>query len=77
MAFVLAVATVAGTFEPLPDLEVGAHIRAGQVLGHIVTRQGNAEVTAHDSGRLVEWLAHHSDPVSPGQPLARIGGDNQ
>jgi [acyl-carrier-protein] S-malonyltransferase len=77
MAFVLAVATVAGTFEPLPDLEEGTHIRAGQVLGHIVTRQGNAEVTAHDSGRLVEWLAHHSDPVSPGQPLARIGGDNQ
>ena len=38
------------------------------MLGHIVTRQGNAEVTAHDSGQLVEWLAHHDDPVSPGQP---------
>lgn len=76
MAFVLAVATVAGTFERLPDIEEGAHVKAGQVLGHIVTRQGNAEVTAHDSGRLVEWLAHHSDPVSPGQPLARIGGDS-
>jgi [acyl-carrier-protein] S-malonyltransferase len=75
MAFVLAVATVGGTFEPLPDLEEGTQIKAGQVLGHIVTRQGNAEVTAHDSGRLVEWLAHHSDPVSPGQPLARLGGD--
>ena len=74
MDFVLAVATVAGSFEPLPDLDEGTHIKAGQVLGHIVTRQGNAEVTAHDSGRLVEWLAHHSDPVSPGQPLARIGG---
>ena len=50
MAFVLAVATVAGTFEPLPDVDEGAQIKAGQVLGHIVTRQGNAEVTAHDSG---------------------------
>jgi [acyl-carrier-protein] S-malonyltransferase len=76
MEFVLAVATVAGTFEPLPDLAEGTHIKAGQVLGHIVTRQGNAEVTAHDSGRLAEWLAHHDDPVSPGQPLARIGGDH-
>lgn len=74
MSFVLAVATVAGTFEPLPDLPEGAQVKAGQVLGHIVTRQGNAEVTAHDSGQLVEWLAHHNDPVTPGQPLARIGG---
>jgi [acyl-carrier-protein] S-malonyltransferase len=74
MSFVLAVATVAGNFQPLPDLDEGAHIRAGQVIGHIVTRQGNAEVTAHDSGTLVEWLAHHDDPVGPGHPLARIGG---
>jgi [acyl-carrier-protein] S-malonyltransferase len=74
MAFVLAVATVAGTFQPLPDVAEGSVIKAGQVLGHIVTRQGNAEVTAHDSGTLTEWLAHHDDPVSSGQPLARIGG---
>jgi [acyl-carrier-protein] S-malonyltransferase len=23
---------------------------------------------------LTEWLAHHDDPVAPGQPVARIGG---
>jgi malonyl CoA-acyl carrier protein transacylase len=74
MAFVLAVATVGGTFEPIPDITEGAPIKAGQVLGHIVTRQGQAEVTAHDSGLLIEWLASHNDPVGPGQPLARIGG---
>jgi [acyl-carrier-protein] S-malonyltransferase len=74
MGFVLAVATVGGTFQPLPELAEGAEIRAGQVLGHIITRQGNAEVTAHDAGVLAEWLAHHDDPVTPGQPLARIGG---
>jgi [acyl-carrier-protein] S-malonyltransferase len=74
MAFMVAVATVAGTFEPLSDVSEGAEIRAGQVLGHIITRQGDAEVTAHDSGVLIEWLAHHDDPVAPGQPLARIGG---
>jgi len=76
MAFVLAVATVGGTFSPLTDLTVGTHVTAGQVLGHIVTRQGNAEVTAHDSGQLVEWLAHNNDPVSPDQPLARISGEH-
>jgi [acyl-carrier-protein] S-malonyltransferase len=74
MAFVLTVATVSGTFEPLTDIAEGTEIKAGQVLGHIRTRQGNAEITAHDSGVLVEWLAHHDDPVSPGQPLARLGG---
>jgi len=74
MAFVLAVATVGGTFEPVPELEEGTEIRAGQVIGHVITRQGNAEVTAHASGVLAEWLAHHHDPVTPGQPLARIGG---
>ena len=75
MEFVLAVATVGGTFEPLPDLTEGTQIKAGQVLGHIVTRQGSAEVTAHDSGVLVEWLARHDDPVGPGHPLARISGE--
>ena len=74
MAFVLAVATVGGTFEPLPDITEGTPVKAGQVLGHIITRQGHAEVTAHDSGLLIEWLASHDDPVGPGQPLARIGG---
>jgi [acyl-carrier-protein] S-malonyltransferase len=74
MGFVLAVATVGGVFRPLPDLAEGTPIRAGQVIGHIVTRQGDAEITAHDTGQLAEWLAHHDDPVSPGQPLARIGG---
>ena len=47
---------------------------AGQVIGQVVTRQGPVEVAAHDSGVLTEWLAHHDDPVAPGQPLARIGG---
>jgi len=75
MEFVLAVATVGGTFEPLPDLTEGTQIKAGQVLGYIVTRQGSAEVTAHDSGVLVEWLARHDDPVGPGHPLARISGE--
>jgi len=73
MGFVLAVATMAGLFQRLPDVEEGTPIKAGQVLGHIVTRQGSAEVTAHDSGLLLEWLADHDDPVGPGQPLARIG----
>jgi [acyl-carrier-protein] S-malonyltransferase len=72
MPFVLAVATVGGRFAPVPDLTEGLAIKAGEVLGHVITRQGLVEVTAHESGVLLEWLAQPDDPVSPGQPMARI-----
>ncbi|SCE99012.1 [acyl-carrier-protein] S-malonyltransferase [Micromonospora coriariae] len=74
MQFRVVVAPSAGTFAPSPELTEGETIRAGQVVGHIGTRQGPVEVTAHQGGVLTEWLAHHDDPVAPGQPLARIGG---
>ena len=74
MHFRVVVAPAAGTFEPAEGLAEGATLRAGQVVGHIATRQGPVETTAHDSGVLTEWLAHHDDPVAPGQPLVRIGG---
>jgi [acyl-carrier-protein] S-malonyltransferase len=72
--FRVVVAGTAGYFNPDPALREGAEVRTGQPIGHIGTRQGPVEVTAHDSGVLTEWLAHHDDPVAPGQPLARIGG---
>lgn len=70
----VAVAGAAGTFQPVAGLAEGDGIRAGQVLGHVATGQGPVAVTAHHAGTLAEWLAHHDDPVAPGQPLARIGG---
>jgi [acyl-carrier-protein] S-malonyltransferase len=73
-SFRVVVATAAGTFEPDSDLAEGDTVAAGRVIGHVATRQGPVEVTTHDAGVLTEWLAHHDDPVAPGQPLARIGG---
>lgn len=72
--FRVVVSPAAGTFVPADELTEGVDLRVGQIIGHIVTRQGSVEVTAHDSGLLTEWLAHHDDPVAPGQPLARVGG---
>ena len=72
--FRVVVAASAGTFEPAPGLAEGDSINAKQTIGHVVTRQGPVEVTAHGAGVLTEWLAHHDDPVAPGQPLARIEG---
>lgn len=72
--FRVVVSTSAGTFEPADGLTEGDEVRSGQVIGSVATRQGSVEVTAHGSGVLTEWLAHHDDPVAPGQPVARIGG---
>jgi [acyl-carrier-protein] S-malonyltransferase len=72
--FRVVVAGAAGTFEPAADLTEGTDVQGGQVIGQVSTKQGAVDVAAHDSGVLAEWLAHHNDPVSAGQPLARIGG---
>jgi [acyl-carrier-protein] S-malonyltransferase len=67
----LLVAPLAGTFETT-DVELGATLAAGTVLGRVVTRREARDVVAVDGGTLVEWLAENGDPVSPGQPLARL-----
>ncbi|MDG4799378.1 acyltransferase domain-containing protein [Micromonospora sp. WMMD980] len=74
--FRVVVSPAAGVFTPVAELAEGAELRAGQVVGHVAGRQGPVEVTAHHSGPLTEWLAHHADPVAPGQPLVRIGGSH-
>ncbi|WP_328851921.1 acyltransferase domain-containing protein [Micromonospora globbae] len=73
-SFRVAVAPSAGTFGRAEGLAEGTTVRVGQVIGHVATRQGPVEVTAHGDGVLTEWLAGTDDPVAPGQPLARIGG---
>jgi malonyl CoA-acyl carrier protein transacylase len=73
--FRVVVAGNAGTFQPATGLTEGDQIGVGQVIGHVTTRQGPVEVTSHAAGLLTEWLADHDDPVAPGQPLARIGGN--
>jgi len=72
--FRVVVAASAGMFHPAADLDEGHAVGAGQVIGKIVTRQGDVEVPAHTAGVLTEWLAHHDDPVAPGRPVARMGG---
>jgi len=75
--FRVVVAASAGMFHPAEGLAEGDDVRAGQVVGQVVTRQGPVEVAAHAAGVLTEWLAHHDDPVAPGQPVARIGGHQE
>jgi malonyl CoA-acyl carrier protein transacylase len=74
MLFRVVVAPSAGMFQPSADLDEGHTVTTGQIIGRVVTRQGAIDVAAHGAGLLTEWLAHHDDPVAPGQPVARIGG---
>jgi [acyl-carrier-protein] S-malonyltransferase len=72
-SFRVVVAADAGTFAPAAGLAEGDPVGKGQVVGQVITRQGPVDVPAHGEGVLTEWLAHHDDPVAPGQPVARIG----
>jgi [acyl-carrier-protein] S-malonyltransferase len=47
-------------------------VSTGADLGVIEARGGARPVTAPCDGVLVEWLAEDGDPVSEGQPLARL-----
>ena len=67
----LLVAPLAGTFEAT-QTQPGDVLPAGAVLGRVVTKREAQEVVAAQGGTLVEWLVEDGDPVSPGQPLARL-----
>jgi [acyl-carrier-protein] S-malonyltransferase len=65
----IVVAPGSGTFRVA---EVENQVAAGTELGHVEARGGLRPVTAPCGGTLVEWLAEDGDPVSEGQPLARV-----
>jgi [acyl-carrier-protein] S-malonyltransferase len=70
-AWRLAVAPVAGTFRP-STVDVGSTVQPGASVGIVVSQSRESLVPAVHGGVLVEWLAEDGDPVSPGQPLARL-----
>lgn len=67
----LLVAPLAGTFEAAPT-NAGDNLEPGAVLGRVVTKREAQDIVAAHGGTLVEWLVEDGDPVSPGQPLARL-----
>jgi [acyl-carrier-protein] S-malonyltransferase len=71
--FQVVVSASTGNFWPAEGVEEGSDVTTGTIIGSVSTRQGPIDVAAHASGVLTEWLAHHDDPVAPGQPLALIG----
>lgn len=67
----LIVAPFKGTFHPL-DIELGAELAKNAAIGRIESRSESVIMVTEHGGVLIEWLAEEGDPVSPGQPLARL-----
>jgi [acyl-carrier-protein] S-malonyltransferase len=67
----LLVAPAKGTVI-LPEPRSG-DVAAGDVIVRVATRTDELDVRTPNAGHLVEWLVHDGDPVSAGQPLARLG----
>lgn len=53
-------------------IEVGAELSAGTIVGTIANRHESIELTAEHPGTLIEFMVEEGDPVTPGQPIARI-----
>ena len=73
----IVVAPASGTFRSAEKNEQsaarsGTTVSAGTELGQIEARGGARPVTSAWPAVLVEWLAEDGDPVSEGQPLARL-----
>ncbi len=67
----LVVAPTKGTVA-LTRHDVGAAVAPGDVVATVSTLRDTYPVVAPHGGRVVEWLVHDGDPVSPGQPLVRL-----
>ena len=65
----LVVAPVRGVFHAAP---VGGEHADGTELGHIEARRDRQAVIAPWRGAIIEWLVQDGDPVSLGQPVARL-----
>jgi [acyl-carrier-protein] S-malonyltransferase len=53
----------------------GGAVAAGEIVVQVRTRTEAIDVRTEHAGRVVEWLVDDGDPVSEGQPLARIEGE--
>lgn len=71
MPWHLLVSPAGGTVS-VPDAATDGTLAAGDIVVRVTTRTEDLEVRAERAGQLVEWLVHDGDPVSAGQPLARV-----
>jgi [acyl-carrier-protein] S-malonyltransferase len=75
----LLVAPLGGTFRAGsaggPAAAPGSPVAAGAEIGLIESRGDHRAITPPYPGALIEWLVEDGDPVSAGQPIARLQPD--
>jgi [acyl-carrier-protein] S-malonyltransferase len=62
---------IASVADPSASIELSA----GDIVLQVSTRTESIDVCTDSAGHLVEWLVSDGDPVSEGQPLARIAAE--
>jgi [acyl-carrier-protein] S-malonyltransferase len=72
----LLVAPLAGTFRARTAdgaaAAAGSYVSAGAELGLIEARSDRRPIAPEYAGAIIEWLVEDGDPVSAGQPIARL-----
>jgi [acyl-carrier-protein] S-malonyltransferase len=66
----LLVAPLGGTFRSAPH--VAAADGTSTEVGHVEARNDRRAIIPQWRGAIIEWLVQDGDPVSAGQPLARL-----
>ncbi len=66
----LLVAPLGGTFRSAPHVAVADG--TSTEVGHVEARNDRRAIIPQWRGAIIEWLVQDGDPVSAGQPLARL-----
>jgi [acyl-carrier-protein] S-malonyltransferase len=66
----LLVAPLGGTFRSAPHVTVADG--TSTEVGHVEARNDRRAIIPQWRGAIIEWLVQDGDPVSAGQPLARL-----
>lgn len=71
----LIVAPGSGVFEPATDLHLGKQIRAGQVIGHLMTGSQSVPVVSPFTGQTGDALAWRGERLAAYQPVMWLSID--
>ena len=67
----MIVAPFSGKFSN-SEVKIGDEVGDGRIIGTVSNRQESVDLTSDHGGTLIEFMVEDGDPVSPGQPIARL-----
>ena len=67
----MIVAPFSGKFSNT-EVKIGDEVQAGRIIGIVSNRQESVDLISDHGGTIIEFMVEDGDPVSPGQPIARL-----